>query len=56
MKGLAKEFKGEFACLRENTDKYKSFSVLMKNTEEELVKREKKLQKPYPKNKDPLAV
>ena len=27
MEELANEFKGQFECLRENTEKYKTFSV-----------------------------
>ena len=30
IKQLAEEFKGEFKCLRENTEKYITFSVLIK--------------------------
>ena len=29
IKELAKEFEGQFECLRKNTEKYKSFSVLI---------------------------
>ena len=31
IKGLGNEFEGQFECLGENTEKYKTFSVLIEN-------------------------
>ena len=50
---LAKEFESEFNCLGENTETYKTFSVpitrrVKKKKLKELVKVQKKLQKPQP--------
>ena len=44
IKELAEEFKKQFTCLGENTEKYITFTVPI---EKELVKMEKKLQKIY---------
>ena len=38
IKELAKEFDGEFNCLRENTEKYKSFSVPITKEVKRIVK------------------
>ena len=47
-KKLVKEFKGQFNCPGENTEKYKTLRTLnTKKKLKELMKREKKLQKPY---------
>ena len=37
IKQLAKEFKGEFECLGENTEKYITFSVLLKKENDEKI-------------------
>ena len=47
IKGLVEEFGKQFTCLRENTKKCITFSVPI---QKELIKKEKKLQKPYPKD------
>ena len=47
MKEQAEEFKGQFTCSGKNTKKYITFSVSIKEKLKELVKMEKKLQKPY---------
>ena len=44
---LEKEFEDEFSCLKENTKKYKSFSVQLTNKFKGLVKMEQKSQEPY---------
>lgn len=46
-KGLAKEYEGEFNCLKEDTEKCKPFSVSITKKFKGLIKMEKKLQKPY---------
>ena len=47
MKELAKEFKKQFACLGENTEKYKTFTIPIKKEVTRIDKMEKKLQKIY---------
>ena len=42
---LAEEFKKQFTCLGENTEKYITFTVSIEKELHELVKMEKKLQK-----------
>ena len=56
IKILAKEFEVESNCLGENTDKYKTSSVLMTKEVKRTDKIEKKIQKPYLKNQDLLIV
>ena len=46
-KDLAEEFKKQFTCLRENTQKYITFTVPIEKKLQELIKMEKKLQKIY---------
>ena len=47
IKKLAEEFKKHFTCLGENTEKYVTFTVLIKKKLQELIKMAKKLQKIY---------
>ena len=48
MKELAKSFEGKFNCLEKNTEKYKTFAVLItKEVKKGLVNMETKSQKPY---------
>ena len=47
IKELAKEFKTQFTCLGENTEKCISFIVTIEKKLQELIKMEKKLQKIY---------
>ena len=44
-----KEFKGQFICLGENTEKYITFLVSISKKKKKM-KIQKKLQKSYPKN------
>ena len=47
IKELAEEFKKQFNCSGENTEKYMTFTVSINNKLQELIKMEKKLQKLY---------
>ena len=38
MKVLANEFKGQFECFRENTEKHKTFSVAIEKEIKKLIK------------------
>ena len=48
MKESVEESEGQLTCLRENTNKYITFSVPIQKVLQELTKLEKKLQKQYP--------
>ena len=47
IKELAEEFKKQFTCLRENTEKYITFTVLIEKQVTRIDKNKKKLQKIY---------
>ena len=47
IKELAEQFEGQFTCLGEDTEKYIIFSVPIETEVTSLIKKEKKLQKPY---------
>ena len=49
IKELAEEFKKQFTCLKENTEKYIAFTVPIEKKLQELIKMEIKLQIIYPK-------
>ena len=49
-KELAEEFEEQLTCLRENTEKYIPTSVPIEKKSKGLMKKEKKLQKLYPKD------
>ena len=47
IKELAEEIEGRFTCLRENTEKYLTFSVTVEKKVTRTVKKDNKWQKPY---------
>ena len=50
IKELAEEFRRWFACLDKNNEEYITLTVLIEKKLYELIKKEKKLKKPYPKD------
>ena len=47
IKELAEEIEGRFTCLRENTEKYLTFSITVEKKVTRTVKKDNKWQKPY---------